>query len=127
MPRLRVKKDWFEGLDADHVDHRHPDINAVIVDGEDNEVPPPGSSGNDRDVPLEPLLNLPKIVIKATPQDHPEQPGGPGLVPLPASADAGAAADPALSPPAGADMAAQGSVPPPPPGLPLMPSEAEVA
>lgn len=26
VPRLRVRKDWYKGLDDDPIDHTHPDI-----------------------------------------------------------------------------------------------------
>ncbi|CAI7761043.1 unnamed protein product, partial [Closterium sp. NIES-54] len=32
VPRLRIRKEWYVGLDPDHVDHAHPDIHAPIDD-----------------------------------------------------------------------------------------------
>lgn len=26
VPKLRVRRDWYKGLAADHVDHSHPDV-----------------------------------------------------------------------------------------------------
>jgi hypothetical protein len=26
VPKLRVRRDWYKGLAADHVDHGHPDV-----------------------------------------------------------------------------------------------------
>jgi hypothetical protein len=26
VPKLRVRRDWYKGLAADHVDHLHPDV-----------------------------------------------------------------------------------------------------
>lgn len=26
VPPLKVRKDWYEGLNPDHVDHSHPDV-----------------------------------------------------------------------------------------------------
>jgi hypothetical protein len=26
VPRLRVRKDWYKGLDDDPIDHTHPDV-----------------------------------------------------------------------------------------------------
>eukprot|EP00850_Spirogloea_muscicola_P022864 SM000315S11901 [mRNA] locus=s315:111541:117447:- [translate_table: standard] len=40
VPRLRVKRDWYVGLDPDHVDHEHPDIHADIVDHAADGAPP---------------------------------------------------------------------------------------
>lgn len=28
VPKLRVRRDWYKGLAADHVDHSHPDVGA---------------------------------------------------------------------------------------------------
>lgn len=38
VPRLRVRKDWYKGLDDDPIDHTHPDV-GIRPDAQD------GSSG----------------------------------------------------------------------------------
>eukprot|EP00898_Chlorokybus_atmophyticus_P003628 jgi/Chlat1/4266/Chrsp29S04370 len=32
VPRLQVRKDWYVGLNKDHVDHSHPDVGAPLID-----------------------------------------------------------------------------------------------
>lgn len=34
VPRLRVRKDWYKGLNDDPIDHTHPDI-GVMPDAQD--------------------------------------------------------------------------------------------
>ncbi|GJP35206.1 hypothetical protein CLOM_g19716 [Closterium sp. NIES-68] len=50
VPRLRIRKEWYVGLDPDHVDHAHPDIHAAIDDAKNAS-----SQHQESD-----LLNLPK-------------------------------------------------------------------
>ena len=45
VPRLKVRRDWFSGLDPDHVDHEHPDIHADIVDHGERGERERGSAG----------------------------------------------------------------------------------
>uniref|UniRef100_A0A7S0RKX6 DEX1 C-terminal domain-containing protein n=1 Tax=Chlamydomonas leiostraca TaxID=1034604 RepID=A0A7S0RKX6_9CHLO len=43
VPRLKVRKEWFKGLNADVIDHSHPDVGA----GDEifRQQPPPGPKG----------------------------------------------------------------------------------
>eukprot|EP01025_Chloroclados_australasicus_P065169 TRINITY_DN8844_c1_g1_i8.p1 TRINITY_DN8844_c1_g1~~TRINITY_DN8844_c1_g1_i8.p1 ORF type:complete len:626 (-),score=88.92 TRINITY_DN8844_c1_g1_i8:375-2252(-) len=34
VPRLRIAKKWYEGLDQDHIDHEHPDVGQQEKEGE---------------------------------------------------------------------------------------------
>lgn len=44
VPKLRVRRDWYKGLAADHVDHVHPDVG----NGSDAAVPTPAPAAQAR-------------------------------------------------------------------------------